>query len=881
MSDLLSALVGRPFFLGSVPTSTLLPPAALLPDGCTVYVIDEAKIYINLSDSWRIWPSDTSFSGVYANTSELPDASTLLDGTYALVEATNQIYYVIDGAWQAPLGTMLTMDIIPVSTYYSDPFGDYFLTVEKKRSDGTLYYESHLYYYPSTLIYDTVGRIKISINTLTNEIISTEFVEIDDSTSEIRNLTITREADGANNILTILLGVDEASAATAIIGGATVNGHIDMEIGGSLGEEGNSYTYEVDAIDTAVRALSVTLTDYALVVNLKIVEATAATAIIGGATANGHVDMVISGGLGAEGNLYAITVDADDTAIRAFSIDFTDYSVVVYLKVVEATAAAATIGGATVNGHVDMTVNGGLGAAGNNLTITVDGTVAENVRDVSVEKIDNDITVNLKVIPDAKATGIIGSGVNSHIDFEAVNGGDQYNGDVIQIDGSGGTPVIDTIRSLSVEEFIGVPGLTVNSLTIKLAVKENTAATAVIGNPDNANGHIDVSIVGKGAEGNDYTFVVSIASGLDQPLSVTQNGTILNIELGTDASGFVSLTKNTCTLVAAAINGLVSGDFTATADGTGAEPLTYAQSGNFSGGSNILDNAANTCALIATACNAVSTLFVATADGDGSGSITAWDDCELSGGTNKIDTTVSGDNSAGNIASLLNALAGSPITAVADGDGTVALSAGEALQNFTGGANKIDDTASGDNSAGSIATAINNLIDCPIVATADGTGTVAITAGEVEKNFAGGANKVDDTASGDNSAGNIATIINALVDSPIVATADGTGVVAITTGEAKANFSGGLNEVSTTKNTTTLIMAGIEAILVAGVPYYSCEEVTPGNILTAMSNKFGTDGEFYRRTEAYYAEDGITELLSNSYLYTYDSDGNLVSEVLE
>lgn len=880
MSDLLSALVGRPFFLGSVPTSTLLPPAALLPDGCTVYVIDEAKIYINLSDSWRIWPSDTSFSGVYANTSELPDASTLLDGTYALVEATNQIYYVIDGAWQAPLGTMLTMDIIPVSTYYSDPFGDYFLTVEKKRSDGTLYYESHLYYYPSTLIYDTVGRIKISINTLTNEIISTEFVEIDDSTSEIRNLTITREADGANNILTILLGVDEASAATAIIGGATVNGHIDMEIGGSLGEEGNSYTYEVDAIDTAVRALSVTLTDYALVVNLKIVEATAATAIIGGATANGHVDMVISGGLGAEGNLYAITVDADDTAIRAFSIDFTGYSVVVYLKVVEATAAAATIGGATVNGHVDMTVNGGLGAAGNDLTITVDGTLTyyDLVTPASVTKVGNDILVQLKIIGDVAPSAIFFSGVaNKELTFTAVNPGLYSDGSWIEINNS--TAII---RNLSVEEETpSSHGIT--NITIYLKVIEDVAASAVIGNPDNANGHIDVVVDGAlGSGGNDYSFVVTIASGADQPLSVTQNGTVLNIVLGTDASGFVSLTKNTCTLVAAAINAIVGGSFTATADGTGAEPLTYEQpSTNFSGGTNKLDNTTNTSANIATAFNAACTLVQVVANGDGSGIVTTNVGGSLTGGSNKIDTTVSGDNSAGNIASLLNALAGSPITAVADGDGTVALSAGEALQNFTGGANKIDDTASGDNSAGSIATAINNLIDCPIVATADGTGSVAITAGEVEKNFAGGANKVDDTASGDNSAGNIATVINALIDSPIIATADGDGSVAITAGEVETNFSGGLNEVSTTKNTTTLIIAGIEAILVGGVAYYSCEEITSGNILTAMSNEFGTDGKFYRRTEAYYAEDGITELLSNSYLYTYDSDGNLVSEILE
>jgi len=51
--DLLTALVNRPFFLGKVPTSSDLAPATIVPEGCTVYVTDEDKVYISLNSEWE------------------------------------------------------------------------------------------------------------------------------------------------------------------------------------------------------------------------------------------------------------------------------------------------------------------------------------------------------------------------------------------------------------------------------------------------------------------------------------------------------------------------------------------------------------------------------------------------------------------------------------------------------------------------------------------------------------------------------------------------------------------------------------------------------------------------------------------------------------
>jgi hypothetical protein len=713
--DLLTALVNRPFFLGKVPTSSDLAPATIVPEGCTVYVTDEDKVYISLNSEWELWPSDR------------PE------------------------------------DIIPYSTYYTDVAGNFFLTVTKKRADDTLYLETKLYYYPTVVIDDTAD-IRVTLNTLYNSLVTTELVEVDDSITSVRALAATRDTVGADTTLNILLAVIEELAATGTIGGATVNGHVDMTVAGGLGTGGNAYTYEVDDTDTAIRTLSVTFVGGALVVSLKVIEDTAATALIGGAT---------------------------------------------------------------VNGHVDMTVAGGLGATGNNLTITVDGTLTyyDLVTPASVTKVGNDILVQLKIIGNVAPYTTFFSGVaNKELTFTAVNPGLYSDGSWIQLNNS-----TTAIRNLSVvEETPSSHGIT--NITIYLKVIEDAAASTVIGNPDNTNGHIDVVVNGGlGSGGNAYSFVVTIADGLDQPLSVTQVGTVLTIELGTDASGYVSLTKNTCTLVAAAINAIVAGEFTATEDGTGAEPLTYEQpSTNFSGGSNKLDDSTNTSANIETAFNAACTLVQAVADGDGSGIVTTDTGGSLANGSNQIDTTVSGDNSAGNIALLINGIPDAPIVAVADGDGTVALSAGEAQQSFAGGTNKIDDTVDGDNSAGNIADVINALDGAPITAVADGDGTVVITSGEVE-----------------------------------------------------ANFSGGTNELSAAGNTADLIIAAIEAIMDGGEQAYTCTKRTDGTILTSISDSFGYDGMFYRKTEKYYDTDGITELVSNSYLYSYDVNEILVSEVLE
>jgi len=275
--DLLTALVNRPFFLGKVATSSALAPATIVPEGCTVYVTDEDKVYISLNSEWKLLPSDR------------PE------------------------------------DIISYSTYYTNKIKDYFLTVTKKRADSTLYYESKLYYYPSVTIVDD-GILKITLNTLYSIPVENEFIIVDDSIESIRSLTVTRDTIGSDNTLNILLEITEDEPARAIIGGVTPNGHIDVIVNNYLGSGGNDYTYEVDATSTTVRPLSVTFVDGNLVIYLKVVEDTAATAIIGGATVNGHIDMEIDGGLGAVGNDYTVTVVADldepDLVIPA-SVDLT------------------------------------------------------------------------------------------------------------------------------------------------------------------------------------------------------------------------------------------------------------------------------------------------------------------------------------------------------------------------------------------------------------------------------------------------------------------------------------------------------------------------------------------------------------------------------
>lgn len=107
------------------------------------------------------------------------------------------------------------------------------------------------------------------------------------------------------------------------------------------------------------------------------------------------------------------------------------------------------------------------------------------------------------------------------------------------------------------------------------------AATASIGS--GANGVVTITSVALGVIGNAYQVQVAIAGGASAALAVALVGSILTITLGTDGASAADATKNTATLITAAINAL--DEFTATASGTGATALATASGPtSFTGG---------------------------------------------------------------------------------------------------------------------------------------------------------------------------------------------------------------------------------------------------------------------------------------------------------
>jgi len=101
-----------------------------------------------------------------------------------------------------------------------------------------------------------------------------------------------------------------------------------------------------------------------------------------------------------------------------------------------------------------------------------------------------------------------------------------------------------------------------------------------------ADGTVDLVADAIGADANDYqVVVVSPVPAVNQPLSVTWVSEVLTITLGTDGAGVLDPTKNTATLVAAAVNVAAGVDMTAIATGTGASSLTTVEAiKNFTGG---------------------------------------------------------------------------------------------------------------------------------------------------------------------------------------------------------------------------------------------------------------------------------------------------------
>lgn len=109
------------------------------------------------------------------------------------------------------------------------------------------------------------------------------------------------------------------------------------------------------------------------------------------------------------------------------------------------------------------------------------------------------------------------------------------------------------------------------------------AAAAAIGS--GANGTVNIVSDTIGAAGNSYTVtVIDPTPTLNVPLAATWDGTTLEVTLATDGAGALDPAANTATLVTAAINLAAGPDLTATASGTGADPLTAAEALQFFAG---------------------------------------------------------------------------------------------------------------------------------------------------------------------------------------------------------------------------------------------------------------------------------------------------------
>jgi hypothetical protein len=90
-----------------------------------------------------------------------------------------------------------------------------------------------------------------------------------------------------------------------------------------------------------------------------------------------------------------------------------------------------------------------------------------------------------------------------------------------------------------------------------------------------ANGTVYIAADATGTAGNSYTVEVVLPTGLSLAMSATLTGTAILVSLGTNGGGTADATKNTATLIAAAVDALAG--VNAKASGTGVTALTGAE----------------------------------------------------------------------------------------------------------------------------------------------------------------------------------------------------------------------------------------------------------------------------------------------------------------
>jgi len=184
-------------------------------------------------------------------------------------------------------------------------------------------------------------------------------------------------------------------------------------------------------------------------------------------------------------------------------------------------------------------------------------------------------------------------------------------------------------------------------IVVNTATDEGDAATVAIGT--GTNGVVTITQATAGTQGNAWDVIViaplTINSSLAVSLSFAHARPRLVITLGTDGAGDPDNTKNTATLIAAAVDALAG--FTATASGTGASAVAAQAAEAFAGGG---DNSANTSTvgdvLAALQSPDFTSLFTAAlaVDADVEELIKPIAETALTGGTNGTFVDFSGDN---------------------------------------------------------------------------------------------------------------------------------------------------------------------------------------------------------------------------------------------
>lgn len=111
------------------------------------------------------------------------------------------------------------------------------------------------------------------------------------------------------------------------------------------------------------------------------------------------------------------------------------------------------------------------------------------------------------------------------------------------------------------------------------------AASATIGS--GGNGVVSITVDAAGNPGNLYTVTVAAGVGLSQALAAAVVGTAITVTLGTDGAGAADATKNTATLITAAVDGLAGVSATASGNGSGTI-LVASGPTTFTGGRDVM-----------------------------------------------------------------------------------------------------------------------------------------------------------------------------------------------------------------------------------------------------------------------------------------------------